>query len=517
MIKKFLLLFIGLSIVSVILLFIGLLIVNENGNDEFLSTSQINAERVIDFYLDENVVNLMRLNKAHAYWTQGNEYLNSEDSNNLDSSISKFLYEGEFDVDFVYISNEDETFTQSYGDISFDITKFNLYSRVLDDNLEVDGIIWDNDIPLIVTATPFANDDISGKNGVLLLGTRIEDNDINELKLLLGESEIENISLHENDVEEVSNKYKVFSKVFTFNYNYISSESDIHFDITFHFAYLIYSQTVGLEQTLGTVVITYIIMVIIISIVLTKSDKLISKFILDVRNIDSFNTPFNRLEKTKSTELNFIAESINSLTDRLGVQFDLLGQKKLEIIKLLSTAIEINDKYTKEHGENVSKISKMIGIKLNISNLDKLETAALLHDVGKVFLPLEILNKPGTLSVSEFEDVKNHPNNAYDLLENISGYEEIRIAIKHHHEKFDGTGYPDKISGTDIPLHSRIIAVADVFDALTTDRAYRKCFAIEKAMEIMKNLSGTHFDPQVLNAFFEIETETKSFSKPSRF
>ncbi|WAM31093.1 HD domain-containing protein [Caldicellulosiruptor naganoensis] len=185
-------------------------------------------------------------------------------------------------------------------------------------------------------------------------------------------------------------------------------------------------------------------------------------------------------------------------------------------IKLLISLIEMKDPYTKGHAERVMKYSKEIGQKLvnqkgyNI-NLFDLEIAAYLHDIGKIVVPENILNKRGKLTDEEYSIVKRHSLDGYNILSNIEYFDSIKEIVLYHHENIDGSGYPLGIKGDKIPIESKIIAIADVFDALSTDRPYRKAFSEEEALKIMKEDVGKKFDPEIFEAFLEVLEEEKKF------
>jgi polar amino acid transport system substrate-binding protein len=127
----------------------------------------------------------------------------------------------------------------------------------------------------------------------------------------------------------------------------------------------------------------------------------------------------------------------------------------------------------------------------------------MLHDVGKVSLPDQILRKPGPLDYHEYEEVKMHPVIGADFVNRVDGLSPIAVWVRHSHEHFDGTGYPDALSGDDIPLASRILLVADAFDAMTSDRPYREAMAFEDAIGELRRNAGRQFDPRCVNAFEE--------------
>ena len=136
-----------------------------------------------------------------------------------------------------------------------------------------------------------------------------------------------------------------------------------------------------------------------------------------------------------------------------------------------------------------------------------MKIAALLHDIGKVEIPEEILNKTTSLNNSELLIMRNHPNYSVDILEPLSDMESLIDTIKYHHERYDGKGYPSGIKGNDIPLEARILCVADAYDAMLSNRPYRKGMEKRQALEELKAKSGTQFDPLVVNTFINILNE----------
>ena len=172
----------------------------------------------------------------------------------------------------------------------------------------------------------------------------------------------------------------------------------------------------------------------------------------------------------------------------------------------LLKALEEKDPYTAGHGERVSKYATLVAERLGIDGklLEDLRMAAWLHDIGKIGIRDKVLNKPGKLSLDEFEEIKSHPVKGAEILSEVPSFRKMVPWVKYHHEHWDGSGYPEGLKGKQIPLEARIIGVVDVYDALTTQRAYRKAFSPEMALQIMKNESGKSFDPVVLAAFLDV-------------
>ncbi len=179
-----------------------------------------------------------------------------------------------------------------------------------------------------------------------------------------------------------------------------------------------------------------------------------------------------------------------------------LRRTNLETILTLVRTIEARDIYTKGHSEGVAyyatKIAKYLGF--DKSRLEKLRHAALLHDIGKIGIPDVVLLKPRKLSKEEWYIIKQHPQLGYLILKEMKLLRDIAIWVKHHHERWDGKGYPDGLAGEDIPLESRILAVADALEAMLSDRPYRKALSFEEAKEKLKEGAGTQWDPAIVKA-----------------
>jgi ribonuclease P protein subunit RPR2 len=175
----------------------------------------------------------------------------------------------------------------------------------------------------------------------------------------------------------------------------------------------------------------------------------------------------------------------------------------MSTVRALSNAVEARDSYTGKHAERVAAygltIARTMGSRL--AEDPTTEFGFLLHDVGKVAVPDAILYKPAPLTEEERELMSRHPVIGAQILRGIEFLGEAKNVVRHHHERWDGTGYPDGLEGDEIPLAARVFAVADTLDALTTDRPYRTAATLPFAREVITAASGTQFDPQVVDAF----------------
>jgi HD-GYP domain-containing protein (c-di-GMP phosphodiesterase class II) len=184
---------------------------------------------------------------------------------------------------------------------------------------------------------------------------------------------------------------------------------------------------------------------------------------------------------------------------------DRSREQMLSMASMLVSLVDLRDCYTGGHSTRVAEYSHRIALEMGLSDeeTETLLLAASLHDVGKIGVPDHILLKPGRLTEDEFEYIKKHAEFGWMVLRTLEGFEEPSLVLLHHHERFDGGGYPGQLSGTRIPLGARIVAVADTYDALTTNRPYRNGRSHEDAIAEIARCSKTQFDSNVVDAFIK--------------
>jgi diguanylate cyclase (GGDEF)-like protein len=184
----------------------------------------------------------------------------------------------------------------------------------------------------------------------------------------------------------------------------------------------------------------------------------------------------------------------------------LRTEDSFQILDAMVIAVDNKDRYTRKHSEDVTEYAIWIAEELGHSEeaIKTLRLAGLLHDVGKIGVPDDILRKPGKLTAEEYEIMQRHPALGGMIASAIPGMSQIVDGVRSHHERWDGKGYPDQFAGEDIPLLGRILAVADAFSAMTTDRPYRKGMAWEDALEEIRKNVGTQFDPTIARAFLKV-------------
>ncbi len=184
-------------------------------------------------------------------------------------------------------------------------------------------------------------------------------------------------------------------------------------------------------------------------------------------------------------------------------------------VRALISAIDAKDRYTHGHSERVAQVAKCLAEQLHLpkSEINTIYLGGLLHDIGKIGVDDVVLNKPGALTPEEYEQIKQHPQLGYDILHGVRQLERILPIVLYHHEAWDGSGYPQGLKGEETPLLARITAVADAFDAMSSDRPYRRGMPDEKLDAILREGSGRQWDPQVVDAFFAIREQIREASR----
>ncbi|HKL42791.1 MAG TPA: HD domain-containing phosphohydrolase [Clostridia bacterium] len=243
-----------------------------------------------------------------------------------------------------------------------------------------------------------------------------------------------------------------------------------------------------------------------------QSVKLVDKIHETVEKIEldniivSVSIGYKTRELMETPMRDIFIEAENHLYRKKLVESQSMRNQTIQVI--LKTLNEKNQR-EKRHSDHVSKLSKKIGEKMGftLQVVKEIEMAGLLHDIGKIAVREDILNKPEQLTPSEYNEIKKHSESGYQILKSVDKYSSIADDILYHHERMDGKGYPNGLKGEEIPVVSRIIAVADAYEAMVSDRAYRKGKSHDYAISELKRFSGTQFDPEIVNVFLTLFKE----------
>jgi len=198
--------------------------------------------------------------------------------------------------------------------------------------------------------------------------------------------------------------------------------------------------------------------------------------------------------------------TIREVNEKLKKSNEQIERAYLESIQTLRYTVEAKDRYTRGHSDRVSDYAMLLGERLNLSTREvkTLKVGGLFHDIGKIGIPDHILLKEGSLSPEEFNEIKKHPEIGKRILKNATIFNDIIPIVYYHHEKYDGSGYPEGLKGEEIPYLARITTIVDTFDAMTSSRSYRKAIPIEKVIDEIKKNAGTQFDPAITEVFLNI-------------
>ena len=229
---------------------------------------------------------------------------------------------------------------------------------------------------------------------------------------------------------------------------------------------------------------------------------------LDIQGYCEKSDKFDQLLLLIESGIKAIAQMnlIRKINIELKDTYTKLEKAYMESIETLRYTVEAKDKYTRGHSDRVSAYSVLIGEKLGLTSqdIDTLRIGGLFHDIGKIGVPDSILLKESKLTDDEYSEIKNHPAIGAHILSNATIFKDVIPIVKHHHERYDGNGYPGKLKGEDIPYLARIAAVADAFDAMTSKRTYRNSLPIEIVKQEIEKNKGTQFDPNLADIFLSI-------------
>ena len=212
-----------------------------------------------------------------------------------------------------------------------------------------------------------------------------------------------------------------------------------------------------------------------------------------------------RLEEEVDTYHKNLEKLVEERTAKLQQAYRTLKKAHLDSVKVLAEAIDAKDPYTRGHSDRVRRMSLNIAQQMSFTEekLEILEYGALLHDIGKIGIKDEVLQKPGSLSPEEYRYIQEHPLIGVKIVEGIEFFKNKVPMIRHHHEHFDGSGYPDGLAGEAIPLEARIITVPDAFDAMTSVRPHRRAMPLQDVLMELETGKGKQFDPKILEIFLQ--------------
>ncbi|SHI68960.1 HDIG domain-containing protein [Geosporobacter subterraneus DSM 17957] len=467
--------------------------------------------QTIEVYLHRRLMELQEKTIEYAYWDDVLEAIERQDRTWLMENISQYLFESPFDIDAVYLNLDKSHLSQMYSDEISAQQLHEISASVAVPNSSATAFLrfLNGEIYMFSIAPITNNAGTKAPAGSLLLGRKLDEDFLSPLIEYIGNSSSIQLTFEqlENSHHHFLNENTIYfmHDFFDENGQYLASYK-VTLDV---------SPINHLKSRLFLNISLLIFASVILCTIAIRSfsrgfSNRFNNVVEGIKLIAEGNYT-QKLDVIGEDEIQSLSLSVNQLSHSILSKISQLQNSYLQTIEALVTTIEVKDPYTKGHSERVAKYSLMIANSLGLANAKEIETAALIHDIGKIGIPESILNKPGKLTEEEFSYIQQHPEIGFKILDMIEEFKDIKQMIRHHHEWFNGKGYPLKISGDSIPLGARVIAVADAFDAMTSRRPYKSPSSTAAALEEIQRMSGTQFDPLIVDAFIQVVSSSESF------
>lgn len=489
--------------ITMIFIFAGMIFVTryfvDELNHQILEKTTEDIDLAIKNVVISNAKRLNSISMTHSYWTELVEATETQNLPWIHDNATKYLVdEPSFEVELIYLKNSINGFTEIYGQLPKELYT-QMYAHLGENSFDSDLIsyfVTYNSKHYVISITPLMNTEMTKTYGYMAVGHPIDQQIANVLS-----SQFANIA--DVEITYLDSSSPIISHLHFDNLNqYLLSHMTFKIENLQLAKMISDSSTMVLFAILGFLVLG---MVILLYLLL----KISSNFRTSIEKIKSitYSDYSKKIDLSFSQDFKELSECINNLSEQLSRRDKDINRNYVELVSILIKTLEEVDYYTKGHSERVSHYSVELAKAIGFSDVETVKLSGLLHDVGKVTVDINILNKPGKLSIEEFDEIKKHPVTGANILEMSSVFNPIKEIVKYHHEKIDGTGYPEGLKSDEIPMGAKIVAVADVFDSLTSKRSYRDPMTIEEALNIIKEGSGTHFDSQLVDAFVLIATE----------
>lgn len=506
MFKRFALIISLCILVGIALALAGVFAINQITWNRYQQRFLEEKETLIAYYMNNIHSDTLSGIQSNAYWTEAKDRLDQEDDEWLATNATTYITDMElFHTDYILIANESTSFIQeSAGSYAAIILELSSVQQALRDNVTRSEMIRLDHMHALVVASPFMDDQFNNPSGVYVAMSIIDEYDFYQLKQLLNKSTTSDLYISKDPAgpPPQSGYYEIYltSRIL---------ETDYYLHSTFQLDDSLKTFTIQRNHIISIVTMTSVIVCIIILLFIKATAKRISDINITVKDIASGNygVEIPLKEKEMFQEISDLSQSVNTLSRDIQTHLRVIDNNYLEMTEVIVNAVEINDQYTSQHNREVGVYASIIAEEIGYQNIGDIVMAAKLHDIGKISIPGTILNKPGRLTPEEYEIIKTHPSEGYKIIENIEYFEHIKLGVKHHHERWDGTGYPDGLVQNAIPLIAQIIAIADVYDAVTSDRAYRKGLSHDEAVAIILENSNIMFNPLLVKAFLEREED----------
>jgi putative nucleotidyltransferase with HDIG domain len=492
--------------VAIIAMGMGIAIINNHAWDALVDEYIADKSRQVEYFISEQGQSLQDVIETNAVWTDLIVALDAEDELWMEENATKYITDSEtMNIDLIFISNENQSYMRSYGTDLMDVVRnSSAFKLTLEENTQNDLLVWHEGYVVLIKLVPIMDNERENPEGVYGAGRTLDQTQIKKMKSAIGENTISKIDVAKSPIyhSQISENYSIISWSKPFRYG----NQKIYFNIDANVP-IYQSLFRNQRKHIFIIVILLVAFVIVAELkIFKKISKSLEVTIESVHKISNgdYKSKLKIHESKYLPEITLLSESINRMSSEIENNMEKIDSKYIQMIEIIANAMEINDSYTHKHNNLVSDYALSLAIAIDYEDTDAVEVAGKLHDIGKIAIPYHILNKPGRLTNEEYEIIKKHPEEGYKIIKDTDFNERIKDGVRYHHEWYDGTGYPLQLKGDAIPLIAQIIAIADVFDALTSDRPYRDGMSKEAAIEILIKGRGTQFNPKLVDVFITL-------------
>ncbi len=499
MFRRYSTLFTLIIVVGCIVVLTGVQVITVQNFDNYILSYEEKIDDRINLYMKNLKRDLKQAIETNAYWTDAIEHIDTMDDEWLNENATSYILEMDlFNMDYILVTDENLIYTQESGGEYKDVLLLDEYIIDSLHNNNVNQFYKSiGDELLLVVSSPFLDNDLQNPTGLYVCIKRLDSQFLKELQNDFDEG-LKEVQISNDGANQLSVSTRKELHIF-FDFPENRSQMEFLFDLSEIYD-MFFVQRNHLVFSILIVALIVILAIVTLIYILVKRIK---KIIDGVEKISKGNYDYKiQTDKGKYLyELNELTRDVNKMSSDIKEHLSEIDDGYNEMVNVIINAVEINDAYTSQHNVDVGKYSRIIAEEIGFEKIDDVVIASKLHDIGKISIPGHILNKTSKLTIEEFEIIKIHPLKGYQIIEHLDYFEEIKLGVKHHHEKFDGSGYPDGLKGDEIPMMAQIISIADVYDAITSDRSYRKGLTHQNATEIIKEGSGSQFNPLIVNAF----------------
>jgi len=472
----------------------------DNGLNHFLEEYAQSKTGGIEKLFNELEVGFEDIIFEYAVWDDMYNAIENKDKVWIKENITDYIYqEGRYGIDFIYIYDRDQELVDYYGD-----QRVQKYINGLDYGMTFTEYALIDDKMYLISASPITDNNYLKENGYFVLGRMIDEEFLSnalersfseDFRYMMPAEALDDTSELLYKTKHLRNTDEIFiRKVF------YDIEKNIigNYEVFFRFgAYT--SQTRTLFTILHmAILLTSFVFLISLIVILIKANKSLESIIRQIDRVARGDYS-HKITHYGSKEMQTLSNHVNILSDEVQKKISEIEVANLDAISTLVNAIEAKDKYTKGHSERVKNIALILSQGYKEVDKDIVSSAAILHDIGKISIHEDILNKPGKLTDDEYELIKTHPQMGYDILRNSRMLNEVKEIVLQHHERPDGKGYPNGLKGDQMSMYSKILQVADTFDAINSDRPYRKGRSFDETVQIIIEEQGAQFDEDVVD------------------